>query len=307
LTSSLYRMSRVTVPMIGFISGATRERTGLFSQVLSKQFSVVDVNTTTVKSYVLDGLIYKDDRKTELTSDDITTLDTFVKNGKTLLVLADGVWVDDSLAVTASKSNINALLKKYTIELNKDLVVSNNSETASFRSGFMNYVVKYPYWIKAAVKDMPLIMPWSSSIKQNNTKDTSVLMSAPQGSGFVSGVQNVLPTNNVQLPRDQFTSPVLAVESTGNAGKLVVIGNSRLIEDDFNSRSISNIDFISKLMDGYLSKGILSNIKYRDTGFIQLPETTDSVKQTVRYVNIIAPGLLFALFGFYLSTQRKKV
>ena len=51
-------------------------------------------------------------------------------------------------------------------------------------------------------------------------------------------------------------------------------------------------------MDGYLSKGILSNIKYRDTGFIQLPETTDSVKQTVRYVNIIAPGLLFALLDF---------
>lgn len=317
ITSALYRMSRQSVPVVGVIGGQTNRNTTLFSELLQKQFDVRDVTPTTLKTYELDGLIYKDDRKTSLTDTDIEQMDSFAKSGKPLIILADGMWVDDSLLAGESKSNINSLLKKYDLHLNSDLVLSNNAETASFRSGFLNYITKYPYWVRVGGDvfgsslsfvgtDTMLILPWASSVQQKNIKKTISLIYAPEGSWKQVGAQSVLPTNVPSLPREQLSKLVVGAESNAGVGKLVVIGNSRFVEDDFNSRSVGNIDFVSKLLDTYLSKGILSSIKYRGVSFIPISEVTDNAKQTMRYVNVIAPGLLFALFGYYLTTKRKK-
>ena len=115
---------------------------------------------------------------------------------------------------------------------------------------------------------------------------------------------------NVVYPQNQKTRYSLVTQAQTGKGTIIVVPNSRFIEDTFIAGSPNdsqNLQFVSKLFDTYLSKGALSGINSRNIQYTQLVDVPDSVKQAVRWVNIITPSALLIAYGIWRYFRRKNV
>ncbi len=319
LTSAIYRLSRKKIPSIGLFSSRGMEGLETFSELVRKQFDLSFVDFENVDSFVLDAVVYKDDRSTQLSTEQLDSLTKLIEGEQPVFILADGVWVDQNLEARAAEHGLNKVLQKYAIKINQDLLLSLLSETASFRMGDVNYLTQYPYWVKFPAeafnpslgfidRNTVLTLPWVSSVSELKTKTrkTNPLIVTAKQSWSKKQPFKLLP-NEIELPTDNAQQFVVAVESSNKNKELVVIGNSRFIEDDFNGRDVGNIEFFIKLLDRYINKGSLSGISFRNINYVPLSGENKNLQQTVRYFNLIAPSLLFATYGFLRYLRRKQL
>lgn len=318
LTAAIYRLSRKSIPVVGLFSSRGMEGLETFSEIMRKQFDLRFVDFNNVDSFVLNAVVYKDDRTTELSQSQQAKLEELLEKKEPVFILADGIWVDSNLNAVAARHNLNQILKKYGVKINPDLLLSLLSETASFRIGNFNYLTQYPYWVKFGPeafnpslgfidKNTVLTLPWVSSVAELKTKARKVtpLIVTAKESWSKKEDFRLLP-NEIELPQDNNKQFIVALESSAKDKELIVIGNSRFIEDDFNSRDVGSIEFFIKLLDHYVNKGVLSEISFRELNYVPLSKENENLQQTVRYFNLIAPSLLFAVYGLlrYLSQKR---
>lgn len=320
LTSALYRLTREESPKVGIVAKSKFQLLTGLNALLKQQFDFKLTDFGNIVDSSLDGLIVKDDRLTSLTEAELKELDTYVRSGKLLVIFADGVWVDEQIQTLDTGHNLNIFLKKYGVQINRDLVLSTYAETATFNVGGVAFVTRYPFWLKAGKRDFspglsfvtestaPLF-PWVSSLKLQGNSGTKAmpLIYAPVPSVLQTGSFQLLPNQiKVRYPDKQKQRFIIGAQVNAGKGTIIVIPSSRFIEDSFAGQNSANLIFVSKLLDTYLSHGALSGINPRSIQYTQLMDVPDSVKQTVRWGNIILPSLVFIGLGVWLHFRRKK-
>ncbi len=316
LTTAIHRVSRKETPKIGILTKETADTLGLFREFMGKQFEIRDVNFENMDSFVLDAVIYKDDRQTGLTEEERGRLEKAAVTGQTLLLFLDGVWVDRVLQVVPARHNLRPLLEKYGLALERNLVLSNSAETASFNTGETNFVAKYPLWLKLGgnsvnkrlsfgMSGTTVTLPWSSSVSLSGGR-TESLITSPPDSWVQRGDFSLFPG---QIPlgsgrRDGgFT---LAASAKAGQGTILLVGNSRFPEDAFNSVDTGNIQLIGKLLDYYANQGLLSSITFRNIRYAPIKEVTNARKVMIRYLNMLVPVSLFIGYGLLRHLRRDR-
>lgn len=324
LTSAIYKLTRTDLPKIAIAGYNTslfeRSPISVFEQVLGQQFGVYAVDLS-VKDAQLQpntkAIIVFDNRKKTYTTEEATQIENYIKKGGKVLVFMDGVWVGDKLDVSESKSGLFALTRAFGIEVNKDLLLSENAEVVNFGSGQISYYSAYPYWLKTSnfsssslfSNVTQLSYPWTASVNDKKTGgvNATILVRTTQNSwrqtkDFTLNPQEI---KNPQLT-DLSVFAIAAQRKTNNNGEIIVIPSSRFVEDQFLSRSSNNLDFALNILNEFASQGALAGIRQRDAVILALPDLTTQAKDVFKFVNILLLPVLFACYGAWRITKRSR-
>ncbi|MEI6127760.1 MAG: Gldg family protein, partial [Pseudomonadota bacterium] len=90
--------------------------------------------------------------------------------------------------------------------------------------------------------------------------------------------------------------------------KIIVVGNSRFIENNFTAQFDGNRAFFLNAIDWFTLGDSLMGIRSRESGESALRVISDKAKVAVRYINMFGMSCLLAVFGlvqFYLRRRRK--
>jgi len=94
------------------------------------------------------------------------------------------------------------------------------------------------------------------------------------------------------------------------ATKIIVVGNSRFIGNNFAEQFDGNRNFFLNAVDWFTFGEQLIGVRSREAGERPLMVVSDSVRNFFRYVNMFGVSVFLALFGlvqFYLRSRRKRV
>lgn len=274
----------------------------------------------------------------EFSKDELLAIDEFVKKGKGLLILQDGVSIDEGLIANPNKTGIEQLLADYGLRLNQDLIVDRYNETASFSSGFIQFFVPYAYWPKIQKENFnresgvvnkleSLVLPWVSSIEILENKlsediEVQILAETSSLSQLVAENYNLDPQGTPNAQADSKGKHVVAVylssssaEATEDKGedikvnassRIIVVSDADFISEGFIRRFPSNLVFAQNIIDALTVDPDLINIRSKRITERPLQELSDSARGAIKYLNIFGIAVLFSMFGIFRFVIRRR-
>ncbi len=344
-------IKKVTVSEIGQIGYATSngtldrdEAVSTAYQKLQELYSVQDVDLSSGDiSKDIDTLIIAGP-KDSFKDDELKMINKFVMGGGKLLVLLDMVNIDQGLTASPNATNINNLLEKYGLKVNKDLVLDTRSGMASFSQGFFSFSVNYPFWPKvekdgfdqenAAVSNLEsAVFPWVSSVEvvndklAENSKVAFLVRTTPKAWKITDNF-NISPQQDAIKPTGETKQLVLAAMLTGTVNsaypdkdektpesasdaRIIVVGDSDFVSDNFVKNTSDNLILFQNLVDSLSLDSDLINI--RSKGVTSRPiqsELSESAKAVIRYGNIFGITVIVIAIGmarYYARRKRKFV
>jgi len=221
LTSTIKKVSLERVKVIGFLTGHGEHLTytgttenGDYILIRKELEKSYDVETVLIDTKIpikgIDTLVVAGPK--EIFSErDLFEIDQFIMQGGNAIFLVDGVTVGEGMQASVNETGINALLENYGIKLNYDLVMDESNENVSFTSGYMRFIVPYPFWPKLTKENFSeenmllskqdsLVLPWASSLellKRENVQ-TEVLATTSKYGGTISTDFDLNPNQEFQ-------------------------------------------------------------------------------------------------------------
>lgn len=270
--------------------------------------------------------------KENFSEKELKNIDSFLMQGKSILMLVDGVKIDEGLIASSNNINLDNLLENYGIRLNNDLILDVSSGMASFSSGFITFSTNYPLWPKilksgfdqenaAVAKLESLILPWASSLdiitdKVSESDKISYLVKTTnkawqQESNFdLNPQQNFFPGGNTgqySLAVSIFGKFNSAYENNKSSqARLIVVGDSDFINDNFLLQSPDNLVFFQNLVDILSMDEDLINIRSKGVSDRPIKELTDGQKIAIRYINVFGTTIIIILFGLIRYYIRRR-
>ena len=337
IPSAIKKLTDLEIANIGFWQGngaadVTQEVSAAYGK-LGEIYNVSVVDYATDKK-IIDGLdiLIIIGPKEKFNNDELKAIDAFLMGGGSLIILADGVKVEQGLLANKNDTGLNKILESYGVKLNENLVLDVNNGMASFSQGFVTFSTNYPYWPKivksgfdqnnpAVSRLESLVLPWASTIDvaPDKTKDMPVSYLA------VTSDQAMAVADNFNLqPQAEISGGVrgkfnLAVSLTGKfvspfnkasskAGHLILVGDSDFIRDNFLQNYPDNLVFFQNIIDGLSLGSDLISIRSKGVTERPVKEISESAKMAVRYINIFGLTALVMLFGlarYYLRGRKR--
>lgn len=337
ITSNIKKLTSKSMPIVGYLTSNgtldVEKDIAKSYKSLSDLYQVRQINLLTdkkipddIKTLVVAG------PKEKFNTDEQKAIDNFIIKGGSLLLLDDGVKVDNGLAASNNDVGLDKFLENYGIKLNHNLVLDNSAGQASFNQGFVTFMVDYPFWPKiltggfdknSAVtsKLESLTLPWASSIdviadKIDASDKISYFLKSTNQAWLQSGSYNLNPQQNF-LDKQQTGQYNLAVSITGKINsqfgqgssansRIIVVGDSDFLKDGFLPAG-NNLTFFQNMVDSLSLDEALINI--RSKGVTDHPITnklTDNDKQVIRYANVFALTIIIVGFGLFRYYSRRK-
>ncbi|MFH1582927.1 MAG: GldG family protein [Candidatus Falkowbacteria bacterium] len=335
ITSTIKKLTSAEIANIGFWQGngaadATQE-VGAAYEKLGEIYNVSLVNYATDKK-ITDGLdtLVIIGPKEKFNDDELKAIDVFLMSGGSLVILADGVKVEQGLLASKNDTGLNKILESYGVRLNENLVLDINNGLASFSQGFVTFSTNYPYWPKviksgfdqnnSAVSRLEsLVLPWASTIEviSDETKDMAVSYLALTSSQAMAVADNFKLQPQAEISGGTRGKFNLAVALTGKfvssfnntsskPGHLILVGDSDFIRDNFLQNYPDNLVFFQNVIDGLSLGSDLISIRSKGVTERPLKEISESVKAAVRYANIFGLTIIVVLFGMVRYFLRRK-
>jgi ABC-type uncharacterized transport system involved in gliding motility auxiliary subunit len=310
---------------------------------LEGSYEVLEVDPTATIPEDIGVLVVAD--MTNLTQEDLFAVDQFVMRGGKTVFLAPGVKVDQTLNASAIPGDNLNLLEHYGAKVNKDLVMDRSNEMAPFSSGFMQFYVNYPLWVKVRSEGFngespivnrleSLVLPWTSSLEITIDTNPDIEAHVLAGSTPYAWKQtDVFQLNPNLLPKpkgatgDEFLAVLLdgSFESyfaesgppegmtadvlpKGPKTQMVVVGNSMFVMDNFLTSFRENIIFIMNVLDWMSLGDELIEIRSKQVTDRPIKPISDAAKNLFKIGNTVGMSVLLVLFGLYrlLRRQREK-
>lgn len=286
-------------------------------QILSSQSTVEQVDLAKLDSSYR-PLVLLDGAESSVTDESLKSIKTYLDAGGAAIFMTDGVVVSNDLVGSSASARLKPLTDEYGITVNRDLVLSAQSEIVNFGANqSQQYVTQYPYWVRTnifnpeapyAANISSLTFPWTSSLsltKKPNVKQVELVRSTGQ-SWKATDVADLKP-NTIKEPT-KFGPQLLIshAKNTKTKGEIIVIPSSRFVQDRYLGRS-SNLDFVINLVNDFSSAGALSGIRARATQSLPIPSLVNAQKDMFKWGNILLLPMLFAGYGAYRLWTRQKV
>jgi gliding-associated putative ABC transporter substrate-binding component GldG len=342
LTTKIIKITSSETKTVGFFGDLNELQ--IIRGELEKQYDVIQAEAGRSIPDNVQTLILNNPKG--LTPQDRFEIDQFIMKGGKTIFLANGVEIGQSLNATAATREVDDLLEKYGVKVNRDLVLDRSNETAGFSQGFMTFFVPYPFWVKVRKEnfhsDNPIVsplesmvLPWTSSLEMVADKgegieatvlatstelawtQTGVFILNPQQS-FTSSQETMKKYNLALLLSGSFrsaysdTSPPEGVNAAplmkSPETRMVVVGNSRFVADNQLQRFPANGVFFLNTVDWLTLGEDLISIRSRGATDRPLKSLSEKGKTTVKMLNTYGIGILIALFGLgrFYIRHRKK-
>ncbi len=244
LTSAIIKVTQPQ-PKVAFLTGhgepgLERGQMSALGEALRRQYDVSQVNTsdgTPIPPDVKTVVVVRP--QTRLGERDRYELDQFLMRGGRLVFLADGTTLTpQTLTAQPLDSGFGELLAHYGVRLNSDLIVDRSNVTTSFQSGYMSFIIPYPWFPRILPENISrknpimtgiesLVFNWVSSLEPVIPVDTTGTAQGPGARAEVlawSSNQSFAQTGNMNVnpqqqmappPKDEFRRRPVAVALTG--------------------------------------------------------------------------------------------
>lgn len=325
ISSMLYKATSTNQKKVALAGGApdlsllgqqgSGESMETLRQILSSQSPVEQVDLAKLDS-TYRPLVLLDTQGSPISDESLAGVKSYLAGGGAAILMTDGVAVSNDLVGSSASATLKPLMDEYGIGINRDLVLSAQSEIVNFGANqSQQYVTQYPYWVRTNMfnPDAPyaanissLTFPWTSSlslVKKSDVRQVELVRSTAQ-SWKVTDVADVKP-NNVKNPANPGTQLLIAhAKNTKTKGEIIVIPSSRFVQDRYLGRS-SNLDFVINLVNDFSSDGALSGIRARATQSLPMPALVNAQKDMFKWGNILLLPLLCVGYGFMRLRMRK--
>ncbi len=326
ITSAIYKMTQKNDIKVG-LRGTNQAQSQQGDQfytlktILGKQFQLENVDVASSSGQKIDPsiktVVVVDADNSAFSEQDIQDFKNYLNNKGQMIFMVDGVYVNDQLQSSEAKHNLFSFFKDYGITLNRNFVLSTQSEIANFTTSSGAFFTNYPYWIKTSnfATHTPefsnislLTFPWAASfdIKNNTNANVKTLVMSEKNSWVVDNNAILLPDKIASPDRNTFKKhSVIAEATTKNGGKLTVIASSRFAKEQFLAQGRGNISFMLNLVNDYASGGALSGIRSRLVSVDLIRDAPESSKDPIKYMLIFILPVLIGLYGAHRLVTRK--
>ena len=261
---------------------------------------------------------------------DQTTVDNlkkFINSGKKVFMAQSGINTDiQTQQANAIESNIFNFLKDYNLTVKKNLILDGKcgSVQVQERRGIfmMNRAMEYPFFpmvdsfnsSEVIVSDLEQILPFfPSEIEIDSTLNDNITEVV---SLFTSSNNSGIMENNFVLSPDPQQNPFLnllgqpgkiisALSKLSSGGELLLISDSRFLNDDGGMSVEGNLVFLMNAVDYLAGDKELISLRSREITNRPLDEIKDSSKKNWKYVNMLLPSILIMSFGFWRIRKEK--
>ncbi|QQR83918.1 GldG family protein [Candidatus Peregrinibacteria bacterium] len=358
LVSAIKKVTAAERKKIGFVTGhqepalennlslgqRDEEALTFFRQGLERNYEVVEVKLSdsallnTIDTLVIAG------SKQAYTADEQYALDQYLLNGGNVIVFLDGLGVSPELVTTAQSVNLFDQIKHYGASINPNqLVLDVSNERVSFNDGYLNFLVAYPYWVKAVKaffdQDHPvvgklnsIVFPWVSSIQvspSDSVAATVLVRSSEQAWSLLAAEGMSLSPQAIQAPtsREQsnlavllsgsFSSffearPALSASTDSRnldfsraPAQLLVVGSARFITDAVVEQFEDNLSFALNAVDYLTLDDSLIDIRSKRSFETPLKELTLRQRQLVKWIGILLVPMAVVAYGTFRFIRRR--
>jgi len=340
LTTKIIKIASTETKTVGILG--EWDEISAIREELEKQYEVLQVDTSRAIPEKMTSLVVADPEV--LSQRERYEIDQFIMRGGKTIFLINGVEIGQGLNAQATPRVVDELLEKYGVKVNRDLVLDVSNETAGFSQGFMTFFIPYPFWVKVRKENLnrenpvvspleSMVLPWTSSLEV--TADTAsgveatILATSSERSWTQSGVFMITPQQTIAPSKDTQKKHPLAVLLSGTfksaitdttppdpnrvmespETRMIIVGNSRIIEDNHLQRFPENGVFFLNAVDWLTLGEDLISIRSRGATDRPLKQLSERQKTTVKIFNTYGIGVLIALFGlgrFFLRHREKK-
>jgi ABC-type uncharacterized transport system involved in gliding motility auxiliary subunit len=251
-------------------------------------------------------------------------LRAFLARGGSAFIMADGMGLPgQSEFVLPQQVLWNDLLEPYGVAIKSDMVydlVSN--ETAQIPSQFGMMLAPYPLWVRGRSTGSTSInadletvfLPWSSSIDTTGAVPGTVtpLLVTSEAAG-VDSMMSMLQ------PRRQFSqqgletrlmavmvNPLAAEENAGPTGRVVVVGDTDVLQDRFLQGNLANLAFGLNVVDWLAQDESLIGIRAKNRAPPTLAFSSEAKQEFVKHLNMIGVPVLLILIGVLRMLKRRR-
>ena len=247
LATNVWKLTSTETPKVAFITGhgeRTQADYGAFNRELQRtyQVSTVDLSNDSVTIEPdVDAVIVAGPRRA-IGPRARRILRQYLNDDGRVLYLGSGVDVNlQYLFASAAPDSAVDFVEGYGVRLNKDMVFDlRSNETISVPGQVFNYVVQYPFWVRALPAAEHAItrglnsvfLPWPGSLDTLSSpgRETIPLLTTSRFAGAQRGNFQIRPDQNVIYDEADLKTYVLAVAlapvSSGDAGQAAAPGGS---------------------------------------------------------------------------------
>ncbi len=336
ITTAIKKVTQEEVPVVGILS----DRGSLFNseeglstarEELERVYDLQDVSLEEedipeeVRTLLVIGPREKFDQE------ELEILDDFVMRGGSLFLFVDGIELEEGLSASQIETGLNDLVNSYGLEVGENLVLDSSSGRVSFDSGMFNFHTQYPPWVRVQEENLhpesvavsglrSLIFPWPSSVDTvaTTSEDFIVLARTTSDAWIQEGEDYVLdPESDLEYDQEKTDQYKLAIktnsplksaysEAETEEGRVVLVGNSNFIRDDFLGGNRSGLVFFQNLVDSLSLDEDLITIRAKEITDRPLQEPSETVQAIVKYFNIFFLAVVVVVFGMVRYYVRKR-
>jgi ABC-type uncharacterized transport system involved in gliding motility auxiliary subunit len=220
----------------------------------------------------------------------------------------------------------NELLEPYGIKIQSDMAYDllSNEQVALPTQFGRQMIAPYPLWIRALStrrssvnQDIEgVFMPWTSTLDTSGAVEGTVvpLFVTSQGAGVDSMMAMLAPQRRFR--RDGLgvrllgaaVNPLAVDDFDGPKGRVIVVGNSDLLQDRFVQGTASNLAFGLNAVDWLAQDEALISIRAKNRTPPALVFSSETKRDLVKYANVIGiPLLIIALAIMRLIKRRQLI
>ena len=334
LTSAVKKLTTTDKKTVAFLTGHGEKSRfsdyNSFNDDLSKQFTV---NTVTISED--NNSIPKDTTvvivagpSQEIDGPTREAVKKYLSEGGSAFFLQDQVSVSsETLTATLNPYGFADVLGDYGIKVQKNLVYDlRSNETITFGSGLVSFLVPYPFWARLVPGQADsvitsrienVVIPWGSSITlqdqqlADNQLEATPLLTTTEAGGLQTGSFDISP--NSKPSNQNLGKQVLAVQVTRKKDsdkpplRVVVVGNSDFLTEQFAKNSPENIVFGSQAVSWLAEEESIAGIRFKELGKHNLQFANNTQMMVVKYANMGAAFLVPLVFGFYRLYRRRQL
>ena len=236
LASRVWRLARVDTPKVAFVSGhgeKTQADYTAFTQELGQTYMLDVVDLTSEDAELgsdLDAVIIAGPKRA-LDARSRALLRRYLGNDGRVLYLAEGSDINMRfLFATELPDSVRDFTRELGVGLNGDLVFDlRSNESISMPGEVFNYIVPYPFWLRALPASEHVItrnvnsvfLPWASSIDTLATmggRAFTPLLTTSEWAGAQTGPFQIRPDQDIPYDPSELRPRLLAVAVEGAIG-----------------------------------------------------------------------------------------
>lgn len=328
LTSRLLKLTRDKSPTIAWWGpvkeGDAAATYGVFHKDLEQRYTVQDVNPQApdldpAKQSMLLVVTPKN-----LNDMQRAAIEQYLAQGGHVIALMDTMTISGGMQTTPQISGIEPLLSQYGITLENDIVMDRSNAHAVFSGGVVSYQMPYPLWVKILPKGLDeesrivsgldaVVLPWASSLTVADPLPTGVKVSVLAKTTEFAKVQKFsdgyhLDPETVgsamQAPGGK-SYAMIAMASGDKGAKIVVVGTSRVIQDQFLKQFPQDAVMVANAVDIMAFGDQLVGIRTRSQLAHPLEEMSPLAEQVVKYANIAGGVTLVLVMALVVMSYRR--